>query len=449
MRTIIAVSTAALILLVAPAAYAAPTEVNVRIEGRSETLFEGPILTEGHNVKASSDKSAPAGGRRCNGLNNNQHPIPGPTPTASAVDAMGLLGEDFDGQWYAQYDDYFIKRWGPDGQDEAKGEYWGVVVNNVFTSVGGCQYQLDGGGEVLWNYDAFRSRPQLGLYPTDYGGGPRLLTATAEPGQPFEVEVVAWDGNGEGAPPASPQRTGSEPFEGAEVAPVVEGPGGFERAAVESPATVTTGANGRAAIAFAQPGWHRIKATVAGSGKEGAVRSNRLDVCVPDPPAAGCGSPPPDDLVRTPPAGEPGDPGEEEPEGPGGGPGPGTGPGAGGPALPSAGQGPTSPPATIDDGQVEIELPRLDRRRIARGLVGISWRVLDAGVGISRWTVSSRRLGIAGARPVIRATGIGRTSALLRLPLGASYQLSITIADALGRSSTAAIGRVRVPPSAT
>src|SRR6187200_1737592 len=70
-------------IALAPVAQAAPTQVNVRIEGRSETLFEGPILTEGHNVRASSDSSAPPGGRRCNGLNNGQNPSPGPTPTAA------------------------------------------------------------------------------------------------------------------------------------------------------------------------------------------------------------------------------------------------------------------------------------------------------------------------------------------------------------------------------
>ncbi len=159
-------------IALAPVAQAAPTQVNVRIEGRTETLFEGPILTDGHNVRASSDSSGrrPAGaatgsttaGTRCRD----------PTPTAAAADAMSLIGEDFDGLWYAQpFEDYFITRWGPDGQNEGAGEYWGVVVNNVFTSVGGCQYQLDGGDEVLWVYDAFGNRPRLLLYPAGYSAG--------------------------------------------------------------------------------------------------------------------------------------------------------------------------------------------------------------------------------------------------------------------------------------
>ena len=69
-----------IVFLVAPAAGAAPTEVNVRIEGKTETLFEGPVLTGGHNVKGLTDTGAPAWGRRCNGLNNGAHPAPGPDP---------------------------------------------------------------------------------------------------------------------------------------------------------------------------------------------------------------------------------------------------------------------------------------------------------------------------------------------------------------------------------
>ncbi len=312
MRTSIAASLVASLLtvLAAPVAQAAPAQVNVRIEGRAETLFEGPILTDGHNVRASSDSEAPEAGRRCNGLNNGKNPTPGPTPTAAAVDAMGLAGEGFDGRWYAEpFEDYFITRWGPDAQSLAENAYWGIVVNNVFTSVGGCQYQLDAGDEVLWVYDAFSGRPRLALYPGDYSGGALPLTATAALGQPFEVEVDAWPGSGEGSPPASPQRS-TTPFAGAEVAPVITSPKGFEKVDTASLDTVVTGADGRTSIVFDEPGWHRIKATDVSGGAESAVRSNRLDVCVPEPSASDCGPLPPEDQVRAP--APPG--GEEEPK---------------------------------------------------------------------------------------------------------------------------------------
>jgi hypothetical protein len=425
-------------VLIAPVAEAAPVQVNVRIEGRTETLFEGPILTEGHNVRASSDTKAPKAGRRCNGLNNGQNPTAGPTPTTASVDAMSILGKDFDGLWYAEpFEDYFIKRWGPDGQDEAKGEYWGLIVNNVFTNVGGCQYQLDGGDEVLWAYDAFSNRPRLALYPADYSGGAELLTATADLNQPFEVEVDAWDSYNESNPPAAPQRTGSEPFENAEVAPMTVGAGGYEKVDTASPAMVKTDEHGLAQITFSEPGWWRIKATVSGSAKESAIRSNRLDVCVPEPPATGGGPLPPEDVVRTPPPGEPEGPGgDSEPKGPAGN---GGGPGAG-----ASGSGTAATPATGGE-QVQLQLPRLDRSRIGQGLLKLSWRILDPGVGVEKWTISSKALGRKGARYVARARGTIGTSASLRLPPGTTYLLRITIVDALGRSSTAAIGKVTVP----
>ncbi|HEY2334309.1 MAG TPA: DUF4430 domain-containing protein [Solirubrobacterales bacterium] len=424
----------------APVARAAPTQVNVRIEGKSETLFEGPILTDGHNVRASSDSSAPAGGRRCNGLNNGKNPSPGPTPTAAGVDAMSLIGEDFDGLWYAEpFEDYFIKRWGPDAQNEGAGEYWGLVVNNVFTSVGGCQYQLDGGDEVLWVYDAFSGRPRLLLYPPGYSGAAVPGPVTVNLNEPLTLEVDAWSGYNEGDPPPAPTRS-TTPYEGAEVAPVATDGQGFERVETDSPEAVTSGADGKAAITFAQTGWHRIKATAVDSGgEETVVRSNRLDVCVlPDP---SCATPPPEDLVRT-----PTESGEEESGGEGG-----SGETGGSGVTPPVDAVPrtaTGSPAGSSDSSaapVRLRLSRLDRSRLSRGLVGVSWQVLDAGPGIKSWSVSSQVLGRPGARYVRRAGGNGRSAAVIHLPPGSAYRLRLTVVDALGRSSAIVIGRVEVP----
>jgi hypothetical protein len=147
MRTFIApFAVASLTLIIASVAQATPTQVNVRIEGKSETLFEGPIWTEGHDLKASSEGQ----GHPCDGTNEKRYPTPGPTPTAAAADAMRILGETFDGQWYPGYDDYFLTRWGPDEQSITEHAYWGILVNNVLTSVGGCQFELDTGNEALW-----------------------------------------------------------------------------------------------------------------------------------------------------------------------------------------------------------------------------------------------------------------------------------------------------------
>jgi prenyltransferase beta subunit len=300
MRTPIAIFTIATLtgILAVAGAQATPTQVNVRIEGHSETLFEGPIWTEGHDLKASSEDQ----GHACDGTNAKRYPTPGPTPTTAGADAMRIVGETFDGQWYPGYEDYFLTRWGPDRQSFAEAAYWGVLVNNVFAGVGGCQYELGTGDEVLWTYDAFADRPFLALFPEGDTSGARPLTATAKLGEPFEVEVLAYADSTEATPPSMPERTGSAPVEGARVSPVRTSSYGFEKAETEDPSTVTTDEQGKASIVFTTPGWQRIKATVVnGQRVEEAVRSNRLDVCVAAAGESTCGDPPREDRVRTPP----------------------------------------------------------------------------------------------------------------------------------------------------
>jgi hypothetical protein len=429
-------------LACAAAAQATPTQVNVRIEGAERTLFEGPILTEGHEVEASSDTQA----RSCDGIdvNDPENTVPGPTPTAASADAMGLIGETFDGQREPQYEDYFVTRWGPDAQNPTDAAYWGALVNNVFTNVGGCQYELGGGDEVTWAYNAFAGHPSLALYAAGSTSGARPLTALAKRGQPFAVEVRDYSDDTEGTPPAQPERTGSEPYAGAEVSPVEVSAKGFERPETSNPATVTTNAHGKASITFTTPGWHRIKAThLDAEGHEDAIRSNRLDVCVPPEGELECGRPPFEDEPRTPAyledSGETGT-GEEAPvkhEEPSAAPG-------------SAGQttattGVAGFTATTAAGTVRVKSARFDGLGAARGLIGVRWRLIDTGVGVASWTISSKTLGQKGAKYVIRARGTGATSALVKLPPGVAYELELTVTDRLGRSTTSTIGKVLVP----
>lgn len=418
-------------LLAVPVAQAAPIEVDLRIEGETETLFEGPILSDVHKVKSLIDSQW----RRCNGINVNTpwNTVPGVVPTSASADAMRIVDEPFDGVWYQQYEDYFVTQWGPDRQDEANAEYWGIVVNNVFTNIGGCQYQLDGDDEVLWVYNAFNGRSRLALYPASYSAGALPLTATATLNQPFEVEVDAWPGYSEGVPPASPQRS-TTPFEGAVVAPVISSSAGFQKVDVESEDTVITAANGKASVTFTEPGWHRIKATEMAIGIETVIRSNRLDVCVPQPPATGCGALPAEDQVRTPPPPVDGEeeeqPEEPQPKGPD-------------PSDPLSG-GEQPPPPALGD-RVSVSLKALDKSRAASGLVGVGWTVVDAGVGIGKWTISSKTLGRKGASFLTRASGQAKTSARVRLPRGKAYKLRISFVDLLGRGSSAVLGTVWIP----
>jgi hypothetical protein len=485
------------LLLFTSAAGAAPVTVNVRIEGNTETLFEGPVSVTAHGVKATSDTVE----RSCDGINSLDpwNTTPEPTSTSASVDAMSLIGETFDGLWYPGFDDYFIKRFGPDA--EKGGKSWGIVVNNTFTSVGGCQYQLDAGDEVLWAFNAFNFRPFLALFPAGYIGGSRPLTATATLGRPFEVEVDSYEDDAEDVPPAHPERAGSARFEGADVSPVTTNAKGFEKVDVEDPATVETDSDGKASITFTTPGWHRIKATVPGPSEEGAVRSNRLDVCVegsggrPLEAATECGELPAADQVRVPratieaPAREQKEREEKEEreaqeaqeeeerearkaverevvevreareavergereareaveraklE---------TEAEEAAAKAAAAGSGQASPPptqrppaggSTPTPGTLRVSVPKVDPKQLRQGKVALSWKVLDAGAGVKGWTISSQSLGAKVAPYVKRAGGSTATSASLRLPPG-SYRLRFTVTDALGRTSNVTIGKV-------
>lgn len=261
-------------------AEAALTELTVRIEGAQKTLFEGPILTTGHQIQGSSDDEP----RICDATNNGAHPTPGPTPTAASVDAMELIGEDFDGDWYPGYDDYFIERWGPDAEDGDAYAYWGILVNGVLTPVGGCQYLAKAGDEVFWAYDAFTGRKTLWLAAADDPGFPAQPIAGVEAGEPLALTVEA------GAQPNPPAASGIT------IAPVATDASGFQTVATGSADAVVTDADGHASVTFSTPGWKRIKA----QKEAGFIRSNRLDVCVEPDGGGDCGPLPDDAAVRAP-----------------------------------------------------------------------------------------------------------------------------------------------------
>ena len=257
-----------LVVIVAPIAHAA-TEVNVRIEGREETLFEKTIPVAIHADRGVLRHPA---ARTATGSTSSipKTSSPASTPTSASAEAMESIGETFDGKWYEGFGDYFITRWGPDEQSNALGAYWGVLVNNVLTSVGGCQYQLNEDDEVLWVWNAFGSRGPC--WPcsrkrrtTPKGRGPTRVTVAL--GEPVPLEVVAYGAGGEGVSPEAPSRAGTTSYEGAEVAPVTMSAKGFQRVDTASPETVTTDAEGKASVTFTTPGIYRIKATVGAPGE--------------------------------------------------------------------------------------------------------------------------------------------------------------------------------------
>jgi len=214
--------------VVASTAFATPALVTVRVEGATRTIFEGPILVEGRTITTES-----GGTHKCNGTNDGAYPKSVPVPTAALADAAVLGGFTFDADYFPEFEDYFVTRIAENA--ETSTEFWGTLVNYEFTPVGGCEFALHNGDEVLFAFNAFNAEHFLKLT------GPQISVT----GRPITVKVT--DG------------TTGEPIGGALVAPVGASGG------------VDTNSNGEATITFSHPGLTRLKASKAGS-----VRSNAL-----------------------------------------------------------------------------------------------------------------------------------------------------------------------------
>jgi hypothetical protein len=231
MRCALAAAVAALAVASGSTAVAAPINVDLRVEGATQTLFEAPVTTDGHAVTTAAGGTHP-----CDGTNGGANPTAGPTPTAALDDGARLGNFSWDGVWFDGFSDFSVDRVAGDAATTT--QFWGSFVDGVQPSVGGCQFRLKDGQEVLWAFDAFSKARALRL------SGPSAATV----GQPIAVKVTD---TADGAPLADADVRGSK-----------------------------TGADGVASLSFDQTGVYRLKAERAD-----AVRSNALVLCV-DPVGA-------------------------------------------------------------------------------------------------------------------------------------------------------------------
>ena len=72
-------------MLLGGTAWAAPATVNLRVEGSTATIFEGPVTTDGKVITKGSNTLV------CDGTSNPGNPGPGPT-TISALDDAAIPG---------------------------------------------------------------------------------------------------------------------------------------------------------------------------------------------------------------------------------------------------------------------------------------------------------------------------------------------------------------------
>jgi hypothetical protein len=241
-------------LALAAPALAAPVTVNLRVEGSTRTLFEGPVATQPETFETASSNgphpcdyhdNGAAGGFADEGVTSG-------TPTTALRDAALANGLAFDAKWFGSGaggnenpGDFFVTQVGPDA-NETSGEFasWGFAVNYLTSNVGGCQIALAPGSEVLWAYNYFNLAHRLRLT------GP----ASANLGSPTTVKVI--DGG-----------TG-EPVAGMTVGETAGG--------LTTPLPgATTNSAGEATVTLTHLGTVTLKAQGAN-----AVRSNGVPVCV-------------------------------------------------------------------------------------------------------------------------------------------------------------------------
>jgi hypothetical protein len=216
---------AAVCVLAAAPAQAAPVKVNVRVEGEKKTLFEGDVTTDVHQVTGDS-----TGPHKCDGTNGGANATPGPTLTGAFDDALDPTPLTWEGSWSDQFEDFLINRVGSDSATSS--QFWGTALNFRDTDLGGCQVQVEGGDQVLVAFDSFGKR-KLKLT------GPKRVDV----GEVFRVKVI----------------------DGATGDPV-------KRATVLHS---QTSGKGRANLRINNPGLYVLKASAAKS-----VRSNRIRVRV-------------------------------------------------------------------------------------------------------------------------------------------------------------------------
>ena len=185
----LAVLTGAL-ALVPTGAQAAPTKVKVRVEGATKTIFEGAVTTDVHPV----DGGDGSGAHTCDGTNGGASAVPGPTATGALDDAAKLGNFSWAGSFDPSFSDFDVSKIGPDASTLT--QFWGVAVQGQQLQVGGCQFKVSPGEEVLWAFDLFSKKHILEL------SGPRRAHA----GKPFSVKVV----DGQDGTPVSGARVGGK-----------------------------------------------------------------------------------------------------------------------------------------------------------------------------------------------------------------------------------------------
>jgi hypothetical protein len=226
----------------------ADVTVNLRIEGPTKTLFEGPVTTDVRPFRFTGDPVA----HECDGTTTGgTSPTPVPTRGAAVVAAAERTPFAIAGDWFDQFGPSFTSVAGESvAFDPNTNSFLAEYKNGAFAQAGACADPISPGDDVLFAY----------------GDGNEALLELAGPARArlgSSVTVTVTDARHNDAAVA-----------GATV-------GGHQ-----------TDASGRAVVGpLTARGINDFKAT-----KPGAIRSNRVSVCATDGADGACGT-----LVATPP----------------------------------------------------------------------------------------------------------------------------------------------------
>jgi hypothetical protein len=234
------------VLSVPVAMGAGPANVTVRAEGTTTTLI--PRTT----VKTNTTPVVKDG--------NSAHSCTG-TSTAGALELAS--GGAWNGTWFDGFKYSVDSIKGETHTFGTTGDYYAFWVNNRFSSLGACDFELQEGDQVLFFADRCNDVGPAPDYECLDSRLPIALTAPANAGRgvPFTVHVDRFDKSGN--------------------------PVALAGATVAGPAvSATTDAAGNAAISFADSGAFELKA----SKDPDYVRSEGRSICVHDGDDGTCGT---------------------------------------------------------------------------------------------------------------------------------------------------------------
>src|SRR4051794_41759934 len=122
LQSLAALLAASVALAAAAPAVAAPVTVNLRVEGSSQTFYEGPVTTDAKTLTKDSSGAHP-----CDGTNGGANPTPGPTMTGALDDGTIAGGLTWDRTRFNRFEGFGLKPVGPHASTSTA--VWGYGPN--------------------------------------------------------------------------------------------------------------------------------------------------------------------------------------------------------------------------------------------------------------------------------------------------------------------------------